>query len=137
MGVFYTIHNILMTLLQWNSTRYPVWALLAQDYLPVMALSVSSERAFSSAGITISKCCSRLKPNIVEALQFLKCLHRQELIYQEEPSTILKLQTETAAQTCVEGSEEPAGWDDLVGDLKDNEVFQDFDDNEVFIQGVM
>ncbi|KAF8489212.1 hypothetical protein JB92DRAFT_3129545 [Gautieria morchelliformis] len=29
-----------------------VWALLAADYLPIMASSVSSERAFSSAGIT-------------------------------------------------------------------------------------
>jgi hypothetical protein len=121
--VFYTIHNILITLSQWNSTRYPVWASLARDYLPVMASSISSECAFSSARITISKHRSRLKPDIVEALQFLKCLHRQELIYREEPSTILESQTETAAQTCIEGSEEPAGWDDLVGDLEDDEVF--------------
>jgi hypothetical protein len=30
---------------------------------------------------------------------------------------------ETAAE-CVEGSEEPGGWDDLVGDLEDDEGFQ-------------
>ena len=124
-----------MTLSQWNSTRYPVWASLARDYLPVMASSVSSERAFSSAGITISKRRSRLKPDIVEALQFLKCLHRQELIYREEPSTILELQTESAAQECIEESGEPEGWDDLVGDLEDDEGFPDCDD-EVFVQGV-
>ncbi|KAJ7315399.1 ribonuclease H-like domain-containing protein, partial [Mycena albidolilacea] len=51
-----------------NAHRYPVWALLARDYLAIMASSVSSERAFSSAGITISKCRNRLKGEIVEAL---------------------------------------------------------------------
>ena len=38
-----------------NAPRYPTWASLARDYLAVMASSVSSERAFSSAEITISK----------------------------------------------------------------------------------
>ncbi len=46
-----------------------------------MASSVSSERAFSSAGITISKRRNRLKGDIVEALQFLKCLVRKDLVY--------------------------------------------------------
>jgi hypothetical protein len=46
-----------------------------------MASSVSSERAFSAAGITISKRRSRLKADIVEALQFLKCLYRRDLIF--------------------------------------------------------
>jgi len=130
MDVIYTIHNVLTTLSQWNMTRYPVWALLARNYLPV--LSVSSEHAFSSAGITISKRHNRLKPDIVEALQFLKCLHHQELIYQEEPSTILEMETETAAQACIdtiEGSGELSSWDDLVEDLEDN-------NEEVFIQDV-
>ena len=48
-----------------------------------MASSVSSERAFSAAGITISKCRNRLKGDIVEALQCLKCLYRQDLIFHE------------------------------------------------------
>ena len=39
-----------------------------------MASSVSSEHAFSSAGITISKRWNRLKGDIVEALQCLKSL---------------------------------------------------------------
>ncbi|KAJ7105653.1 ribonuclease H-like domain-containing protein, partial [Mycena epipterygia] len=46
-----------MDAIQWwgiNSHRYPVWALLARDYLAIMSSSVSSEHAFSSAGITIS-----------------------------------------------------------------------------------
>lgn len=48
-----------------------------------MASSVSSERAFSSAGITISKRRNRLKRDIVEALQCLKCLYRNDLIFRE------------------------------------------------------
>ncbi|PCH40503.1 hypothetical protein WOLCODRAFT_57295, partial [Wolfiporia cocos MD-104 SS10] len=55
-----------------NAGRYPIWASLARDYLAVMASSVSSERAFSSAGITISKRRNHLKADIVEALQLLK-----------------------------------------------------------------
>jgi len=48
-----------------------------------MASSVSSECAFSSAGITIaiSKRRDRLKGNIVEALQILKCLFHHDLIF--------------------------------------------------------
>jgi hypothetical protein len=69
-----------MSIVQWwgiNSLRYPVWASLARhDFLSVMAISVSSERAFLSAGITISKRRNRLKPDIVEALQCLKCMIR-------------------------------------------------------------
>jgi hypothetical protein len=52
----------------------------------VMASSVSSERAFSSAGITISKRRNRLKPDIVEALQFLKCSYHRDLLFREEAS---------------------------------------------------
>ena len=48
-----------------------------------MASSVSSERSFSAAGITISKRRNRLKEDIVEALQCLKCLYHEELIFRE------------------------------------------------------
>lgn len=48
-----------------------------------MASSVSSERAFSSAGITLSKRRNRLKGDIVEALQFMKCLFNQHLLFRE------------------------------------------------------
>ena len=41
-----------------------------------MASSVSSERAFSSAGITITKRRNRLKADVVEALQILKACFR-------------------------------------------------------------
>jgi hypothetical protein len=72
-----------------NAHRYPIWASLARDYLAAMASSVSSERAFLSAGITISKRRSRLKGDIVEALQFLKCLIRQDLIFRADHSVSL------------------------------------------------
>ena len=56
------------TLLKINSSRFPVWASLAKDYLSIMGSSVSSERAFSSAGITISKRRNRLQADVVEAV---------------------------------------------------------------------
>ncbi|EMD37571.1 hypothetical protein CERSUDRAFT_65209 [Gelatoporia subvermispora B] len=62
-----------------NGHHYPVWASLARDYLAIMATSVSSERAFSSAGITITKRRNRLKGDIVEALQLLKSALRKSL----------------------------------------------------------
>ncbi|KAF8433098.1 hypothetical protein L210DRAFT_960475 [Boletus edulis BED1] len=45
-----------MSIVQWS--RYPVWGSLTSDYLSVMATSVSSKCAFSSAGITINKQCN-------------------------------------------------------------------------------
>ncbi|KAF5317850.1 hypothetical protein D9758_018688 [Tetrapyrgos nigripes] len=73
------------SLKQLHSTDYPVWASLARDYCAIMALSVSSERTFSSAGITISKRRNRLGKDIVEPLQFLKCALRRNLIFREAP----------------------------------------------------
>jgi hAT family C-terminal dimerisation region len=46
-----------------------------------MASSVSSEHAFSSAGITLSKWRNQLKGDIVEALQCLKCMFHNDLIF--------------------------------------------------------
>ena len=63
--------------------RYPTWQSLARDYLVIMASSVSSERAFSSAGITITKWCNRLDGDIVEALQFLKSMIHQDLMLRD------------------------------------------------------
>ena len=58
--------------------RFPTWRSLARDRLCIPASSVSSERAFSAGGITISKRRNRLKGDIVEALQVLKSLIRGE-----------------------------------------------------------
>jgi hypothetical protein len=46
-----------------------------------MSSSVSSECAFLSAGITISKRRNRLRGDIVEALQCLKCLIHRNLLF--------------------------------------------------------
>jgi hypothetical protein len=59
---------------------------MARDYLAVMASSVASERAFSSAGIMISKCCNRLDADIIEALQCLKSLKGQDLMSRVSPN---------------------------------------------------
>ena len=55
-----------------------MWQALARDYLGVMASSVSSERAFSSAEITISKRRNRLNADIVDTLQGLKSFIQQD-----------------------------------------------------------
>jgi len=50
-----------------------------------MASSVSSEQAFSAAGITIGKCRNHLKGDIVKALQCLKCLFHRNLLFRDAP----------------------------------------------------
>ena len=115
-----------------NSQRYPVWSSLARDYLAIMASSVSSERAFSSAGITISKRRNRLKGDIVEALQFLKCLVRKDLVFRERaPSSVLETELEVFDDDGDDVWEDvvssnPASWDGLVIDVDAPEVEDDF-----------
>jgi hypothetical protein len=106
-----------------NAQRYPVWASLARDYLSIMAASVSSERAFSQGGITISKRRNRLKGDIVEALQCVKCSLRNELIFQEPgPSSLTEEETEDEADAseCEVSEVEPVGddegWDALISE---------------------
>jgi hypothetical protein len=66
-----------------------------------MASSVSSERAFSSAGITLSKRRNRLKGDIVEALQCLKCLYHGGLIFREIVSSS-EIEEELESGDCVD-----------------------------------
>jgi hypothetical protein len=100
-----------------------------------MASSVSSERAFSSAGITISKRHNRLKPDVVEALQFLKCAYYHNLIFREEMTANLELEE---MEDDIKGEEvnreEERGWDDLVEDLPIDEGFDDDDGDEIYVQ---
>ena len=64
--------------------RYgPVWTAIAHDYLAIMASSISSERAFSSAALTITKRQNRLKGDVVKALQVMKCLLHHKLVFRE------------------------------------------------------
>ncbi|PPQ83822.1 hypothetical protein CVT24_012453 [Panaeolus cyanescens] len=73
-----------MGIVEWwglNVYRYPTFASMARDYLAVMAASVSSERAFSSAGIRISKRRNRLKGDIVEAIECMECIYHHGLLF--------------------------------------------------------
>jgi hAT family C-terminal dimerisation region len=110
--------------------------------LPIMASSVSSERAFSSAGITITKRRNRLKPDIVEALQFLKCTYHRDLLFREEPSTQFEVDESGLGdvEDFVEnglGETRKAGWDTMVEDLVDDEDFVDHDEDDVFMQDIV
>ncbi|RXW14436.1 hypothetical protein EST38_g11418 [Candolleomyces aberdarensis] len=95
-----------------NSRRLPTWASLARDYLAIMASSVSSERAFSAAGIMISKCRNRLKADIVEALQVLKYLLQKNLVYCTLPYTSLW----EIEQESIEDDDGSPDWVDVVSD---------------------
>jgi len=110
--------------------------------LPIMASSISSERAFSLAGITISKRCNRLKPDVVEALQVLKCSYHHDLLFREEASTQIEVEDlenyggeDSAKEMIAERPE--GGWDRMVEDMANDEGFVDDDDNNVFIQDIV
>ena len=106
-----------------NRSRLPTWASLAVDYLAIMGSSVSSERAFSAAGITISKRRNRLKADIVEALEFLKCMYIKDLIYREPaPSSVLEDELEVLddnGDPDWEDEEEIQAWDAFVTDMEE------------------
>ena len=110
-----------------NAHRYPVWASLARDHLAIMASSVSSERAFSSAGITISKRQNCLKPDVVEALQCLKFMIKWDLFFWFDPSI--------AADEMQEEEEAASGLNSEVSDKNgkswDEMWIVDNDDDEV------
>ena len=94
-----------------------------------MASSISSECAFSSAGITISKWRNRLKGDIVEVLQILKCLFHHDLIFQEvlRSSVIEKeLDGEEIVDVDIDSGEafgqgESFSWDELLADDGDDD----------------
>ena len=68
-----------------------VWMAIACNYLAIMASSVSSKHAFLSATLTITKHWNHLKGDIVEALQVMKSLLHQELVFCETgPSSTTK-----------------------------------------------
>jgi hypothetical protein len=108
-----------------SGSRYPTWQALARDYLAVMASSVSSERAFSSAGITISKRRNRLDGDIVEALQCLKALPQNfssqvvpNVLEEETLMDSADLQPanqEGSASEIVEGAEEWT-WEEVIAE---------------------
>jgi hypothetical protein len=96
-----------------------------------MASSISSERTFSQGGITISKHHNRLKGDIVEALQCIKCAVRHDLLFREPgPSSVeedyddYEIETDSNEKP-TEDEDEEEGWEALF--LDDDSVESDFE----------
>jgi hypothetical protein len=94
-----------------------------------MASSVSSERAFSAAGITISKRRNRLQGDIVEAIECIKCLLHHDLLFREVlniaqmekelEGLVIDEEIGVAADAVSKGEE--FSWDSLLVDEVDSE----------------
>ena len=93
-----------------------------------MASSVSSERAFLSAGITISKHCNWLKGDIVEALQCMKCIYHNDLLFWEV-LVLSKIESELDGEDIIDVDMDSGevleeadefSWDKVVADDGDN-----------------
>ncbi len=115
-----------------NSQRYPVWSSLARDYLtswhrPCQVNAHSPPRESRSVSAE-----NRLKGDIVEALQFLKCLVRKDLVFRERaPSLVLENELEVVDDDGDDVWEDvvasnPASWDGLVIDVDASEDEEDF-----------
>jgi len=93
-----------------------------------MASSVSSKRAFSAAGITLSKCRNRLKGDIVEALECLKCLLHRDLIFcevvtaaglEKELENVDTDDGETGSPAEIVAETNEFSWDQVLDDVED------------------
>ena len=67
-----------------NESRYPLLASLARKYLSVPGTSVPYERAFSTAGLTITKQRANLGSSSVDAILFLNKNLRKTSVLQAE-----------------------------------------------------
>ncbi len=100
-----------------------------------MASSVSSERAFSQGGLTISPRRNRLKADVVEAIQFVKCSVQKDLIFREAaPSSATEVNLEaeqlaTADDDMADSDDagstftQPGSWCSLL-DLDDEDLYE-------------
>jgi hypothetical protein len=107
-----------------------------------MLSSVSSECAFSQSGITVSKHCSCLKGDIVEALQCIKCAIQHNLLSQEPaPSSVVEAEEitdEELEDAALDNSGEPEeesdveafSWDKLLVDDDDDDNDDNDNDND-------
>jgi hypothetical protein len=95
-----------------------------------MSSSVSSVRAFSLAGITVSKRRNPLKPDIVEALQVLKCMIRRDLIFRK--AALVDDEADSDDDEGKEDSDAEEGWDVLLDEDRSNyDPDYDMDDNYI------
>lgn len=111
-----------------------------------MSSSVSSERAFSQGGITITKRRNRLKGDIVEALQCAKCAIRHDLLFREPgPSSLVEAVFDDNNGDAVstngedereEDSDGEVQEDDIVDEGWDELLMGDFDEDDVLTVGM-
>ena len=103
-----------------------------------MSSSVSSERAFLQGGITISKSRNRLKGDIVEALQCIKCAIRHDLLFREPaPSSLLEVKESDELENASTGRDSRAGDEELeIEEFSwDGLVIEDEDEEDVYWHG--
>ena len=93
-----------------------------------MASSVSSERTFSIAGITISKRRNHLQGDIVEALQVLKWMLNNDIIFrdvdliQDIEDELENAEDVDEVKDYVDVVTTEFSWDQLLADDEDNSV---------------
>jgi hypothetical protein len=94
----------------------------------IMSASVSSEQAFSSGGITISKQSNQLKGDIVEVLHCVKCsllpfckTGPSSLTEDDESET----EADAGEKSGVNSKDEEEAWDTLILENSDDEDYED------------
>jgi hypothetical protein len=96
-----------------------------------MSASVSSEWAFSSCGITVSKQWNQLKGVIVEVLQCVKCSLHHDLLFHKTGLSLLtednksKAKDEARENSVGNSEDEEEGWDTLILEDSDDEDDED------------
>ncbi|KAJ7794063.1 hypothetical protein B0H14DRAFT_3497387 [Mycena olivaceomarginata] len=89
--------------------------------------TLGSNSAHRYAGITISKRHNRLNPDIVEALQVLKCMIKRDLIFREsalvddDGTDDLQAKESSNEEQSESGlAQDEGGWDGILADEPDN-----------------
>ena len=99
-----------------------------------MSSSVSSECVFSWGGLTITKCWSRLKGDIVEATQGSKCGIQNDLLFQEPaPSSTLEAEFNGDDEDGEDSGEDFEAADDLVDNEYGLEMDTESDIYDIYI----
>lgn len=93
-----------------NQSRFPKLSSLAKRYISIPATSVPSERAFSAAGLTITKQRSSLDPSVADAIIFLNKYNKRNQVSKRSHSNPLtcELTTDLIPQSKVPKPELPA-----------------------------
>jgi hypothetical protein len=102
------------------TVRFPTWRSLARDRFCIPASSVSSERAFSAGGITISKRRNRLKGDIAEALQVLKSLIGGEDMFRAPAVSTVEDDEDELNNEDELNDDSQEGWDCFLDDAPEN-----------------